>query len=111
MGALSFFGSPAAPVPLRVNKAVATTTDLVAAVTGQSTRVYALRLNAAGAVTVSILDGATVLEVFNFAAAGAMPPLELRELPYYTTTSGNALRITLSAAVQVDGVVEYATAK
>jgi hypothetical protein len=33
--------------------------------------------------------------------------MDLRELPYYTTTAGAALRITLSAAVQVDGVIEY----
>lgn len=102
-----FDGSAYAPAPLRINKAAAATTDLVAAVTGQSIRVYGLRMNAAGAVIVSILDGSTVLERFNFGAAGDSFTLDLRQQPYYTTAAGNALAITLSGAVQVDGVVEY----
>lgn len=104
---MEFHGSPAAPVALRVNKAAAATTDLVAAVAGKSVRAYGLRLSVAGAVVVTILDGATVLEVFNFGAAGGAANLELRSLPYYVTTAGAALRITLSGAVQVDGVLEY----
>jgi hypothetical protein len=94
---------------LRINKAAAATTDLVAAVALQKTRVYALRLNVAGAVIVSILDGATVLEVFNFSVAGGGVVLDFRSRPYYSTTVNTALRITLSAAVQVDGAVEYVT--
>ena len=88
---------------LRINKAAAATTDLVAA------GAYALRLNVAGAVIVSILDGATVLEVFNFSVAGGGVVLDFRSRPYYSTTVNTALRITLSAAVQVDGAVEYVT--
>lgn len=108
MSARNFNGSAVAPGPFVVNKAAAATTDLIAAVAGQKVRAYALRLNVAGAVVVSILDGATLLERFNFGAAGDGVYLDLREMPYYVTTAGNALRITLSAAVQVDGVVEYA---
>lgn len=107
MGAQTFLGSAYAPAPLVVNKAAATTTDLVAAVTGLKIRVYGIRLNVAGAVIVSILDGATLLERFNFGAAGDGVYLDLRETPYYTTSAGEALRITLSGAVQVDGVIEY----
>lgn len=105
----SFDGSSTGVLPLRVNKSAASTTDLVAAVTGQKTRVYGLRLSVAGAVIVSVLDGATVLEVFNFAGAGGLVVLDLRQQPYYVTTVSLALRLTLSAAVQVDGLVEYAT--
>lgn len=107
MSAQTFLGSAYAPGPLVIDKAAATTTDLIAAVADKKVRAYSLRLSAAGAVIVSILDGATVLERFNFGAAGDRFNLDLRELPYYTTTAGNALRITLSAAVQVDGVIEF----
>lgn len=108
MSAQTFWGSNVAPSPLVVNKAAAATTDLVAASAGQRVRVYGIRLNVAGAVIVSILDGATLLERFNFAGVGGGVFMDLREAPYYTTTAGAALRITLSAAVQVDGVIEYA---
>lgn len=111
MGAQNFFGSPAAPLPLRINVAAAGDTALVAAVAGQATRVYGLRLNVAGAVIVQIKRGATILEVFNFAGAGGGAYLDLRELPYYTTAANEALNINLSAAVQVDGQLEYFTSK
>ena len=60
------------------------------------------------AVIVQIKRGSTVLETFNFAAAGAMPPLVLRDTPYYQTATNEALVINLSGAVQVNGVLEYA---
>lgn len=112
MSALVFQGSPAGPLALRVNNAAAAgDTTLIAAVPGQKTRAYGLRLSVAGATVVQIKDGAgTVLEVFNFAAAGSMPPLELRELPYYTTSANSALVLNSSNAVQVDGQLEYFTA-
>lgn len=95
---------------LRINVAASGDTALVAAATGKRTKVHALRLSAAGAVVVQIKDGSTVLETFNFAAAGTMPPLELRHAPYYTGTTNTALNINLSGAVQVDGRIEYTVA-
>jgi len=92
---------------LRINTASSGDTELVAAVTGASTKVYGLRLSVAGAVIVTIKRGSTTLEVFNFAAAGTMAPLALRDAPYYQTASNEALTINLSGAVQCNGVLEY----
>ncbi len=112
MGAQNFFGSPNAPAPQRINTAAAGDNTLVAAVVGQATRVYGLRLSVAGAVDVQIKNGAgTVLEVFHFAGNGGGVVLDLRELPFYTTSANTAFIINLSAAVQVDGVVEFCTSK
>lgn len=104
---MTFFGAAANPAPARINNSAASgDSNLVAAATGKSVRVYGLRLDAAAACIVQIKDGAgTVLEVFNFAAAGRQM-LPQRELPYYATTAGNALVMNVSGAVQVDGVVE-----
>jgi len=95
---------------LRINVAASGDTALVAAASGKRTKVHALRLSAAGAVVVQIKDGTTVLETFNFAAAGTMPPLVLRHAPYYTGSTNTALNINLSGAVQVDGRLEYTVA-
>jgi hypothetical protein len=105
----TYKGSPAAVNYARINNAAAAgDTVVVAGVAGQSVRVYGLRLSVAGATIVSIKDGAgTVLEVFNFAGAGVAPPLDLRDETYYTTVSGNGLIVNSSAAVQVDGRLEY----
>ena len=92
---------------LRIDTAASGDTELVAAVSGKSCKVYGLRLSVAGAVIVSIKRGSTVLEVFNFAAAGTMAPLVLRDFPYYKTADNEALNINLSGAVQCNGVLEY----
>ena len=112
MGATSFKGSPSGPLALRINNAAAAgDTPLVAAVVGQVTRVYGIRLNVAGATVVQVKRGATVLEVFNFAGAGGAATFDLRELPYYTTAVNEVLNINSSNAVQVDGQLEYSTSK
>lgn len=92
---------------LRINVASSGDTALVAAVSGLRCRVHGLRLSVAGAVIVQIKAGSTVLEVFNFAAAGTMAPLQLRFQHYYETAANEALNINLSGAVQVNGVLEY----
>jgi hypothetical protein len=96
---------------LTINVAASGDTTLIAAGgAGRVTRVHGMRLSVAGAVIVSIKRGSTVLEVFNFAGAGVMPPLELREQPHYLTASNEALVINLSGAVQVNGMLEYSMA-
>lgn len=92
---------------LRINTASSGDTALVAAAPGLRCRVHGLRLSVAGAVIVQIKAGSTVLEVFNFAAAGAMTPLVLRFQHYYETAANEALNINLSGAVQCNGVLEY----
>ncbi len=95
--------------PLRINTAASGVTQLVAAASGQTTRVHRMKLSVAGAVIVQIRNGATVLEVFNFAGAGGNVILDFDGNPWYETSANTALNINLSAAVQVDGRVEYIT--
>lgn len=92
---------------LRINTESSGDTELVAQAPGLRCRVHGLRLSVAGAVIVQIKAGSTVLETFNFAAAGTMAPLQLRFQPYYETAAKEALNISLSDAVQVNGVLEY----
>jgi hypothetical protein len=92
---------------LTISVAASGDTALVAAATGLRCRAHGLRLSVAGAVIVQIKAGSTVLEVFNFAAAGTMAPLVLRFQHYYETAANQALNINLSGAVQVNGVLEY----
>jgi hypothetical protein len=93
--------------PARISVNTSGDNTLVAAVAGQTTRVYAIRFIAKGAVDVSIKNGAgTILEVFPLQTGGAIN-LDLRDRPYYKTSANTALIIGLSAAVQVEGLVEY----
>lgn len=107
----NFKGSPSDPIALRIdNAAAAGVTPLVTAVPLQKTRAYGLRLSVGGACIVELRRGSTVLERFNFAGAGGGIVLDLREEPYYTTAVNEALNLNSSAAVQVDGQLEYFTA-
>jgi len=110
MGATTFFGSPFAPQATRINASASGDATVISAVAGQVTRVYGLRLSAGSAVTVQIKRGTTVLETLNL-QAGNPRVFALRELPYFVTGVNEALVINLSAAVQVDGVVEAATVR
>ncbi len=95
---------------VRVNTAVAGDNTIVAAVSGQTTRVHRMKLSVAGPVIVQVKDGAgTILEVFNFAGNGGGLVLDFASRPWYITTANTAFILNLSAAVQVDGRVEYVT--
>jgi hypothetical protein len=94
---------------LRINIAASGDTALVAAAASQTTRVYRIRLRSAAAVTVQVKNGATVLESFVFGASGGSVTFDLTDEPYYITGANTALNLNLSAAVQVDGAVEYLT--
>ncbi len=92
---------------VRVNTATTgSDVELVSATASQTTRVHRARLTSPGTVAVSIKDGTTVLEVINL-VAGVPYILDLADRPYWKTTANTALNISLSAAIQVDGVVEY----
>lgn len=96
----------------RINRATSGDgTAIVAATASMKTRVYRMKLSVAGAVIVTIKDGAgTTLEVFNFAGNGGGVVLDFSERPWYTGTANTAFYINLSAAVQVDGSLEYTLA-
>lgn len=92
----------------RINNAAASgDTALVTATASQTTRVHRLKLSVAGATVVQIKDGSTVLEVFNFSGNGGSVILNFASEPWYVTSTNSALNINSSAAVQVDGRVEY----
>lgn len=80
---------------------------IVTATAAQTTRVYRLRLSVAGATNISMKDGAgTTLEIIQFAAAG-MIVLDFNTRPYWTTSVNTAFILNSSAAVAVEGRIEY----
>ncbi|MES2783406.1 MAG: hypothetical protein V4657_11460 [Pseudomonadota bacterium] len=92
---------------LRINTAATGDITLVSATASQTTKVYRFRLTAAAATNVSIKDGAgTVLEIIQFPAAGAIV-LDLSTRPYWTTTVNTAFIINQSAAVAIEGRMDY----
>jgi hypothetical protein len=93
-------------IPAVINLAAIANTTVVAGVTGTTIRVHRLRLNVAAAQSVTVLSGATVLEVLNFTAAG-FHTLNISSRPWYTTAAGQDLKFTLSTVAQTNGVLEY----
>lgn len=78
---------------------------IIAAVAGQTIRVYRMFAIAASTVTVTVKDGAST------ALTGAMTlgscVLDEDDSPWFTLTRGNALILGLGDAVQVSGRVYY----
>jgi hypothetical protein len=91
-----------------LNIASATTTAVVAAVIGQTTRVHRMRINVGAANILTIQQGSTTLEVLNFTAAGFLV-YDFSERPWYATAANAAFNIVTSTSAQVNGVVEYVT--
>lgn len=91
--------------PFIVNTAVVGDTTVSTATASQTTRVHRMRLNVAGATTLTVKSGSTTLEVLKFAGAGFLV-YDFATRPWYVTAANQALVISNSAAVQVDGVVE-----
>jgi hypothetical protein len=92
----------------RISTAASGDTPVLAAVAAQVHRVHGIRIAAAAAVVVQLRSGAAVLEVFPFAAAGFVD-LPVRYAEYARTVANTALNLNLSAAVQVDAVIETVT--
>jgi hypothetical protein len=83
-------------------------TSLVGATASQTTRVHEILVTAAGAVTVSLLDGSggTVLRKMVFPDKGGIHR-KFRARPYAKTTANTALYFSTNAAVQVDIEIDY----
>ncbi len=93
------------------NSSSATTTrSLVAAVASQTTRGHRLRITAAGATTLTFTDGSggTVLDTYEFPAAGAFV-MDFSERPYFSTSANTALHVISSAAVKTTVALYYVT--
>ena len=81
---------------------------VVSAQSGQTVRLHKLLLVAVGAVNVKFKDGAgTDLTPALPLQAGGSIVLDFDGEPWFVTSSGNALIINLSAAVQVSGRLYY----
>lgn len=89
-----------------VNTAVIGDSTASTATASQTTRVHRMRLNVAGATNITVKSGSTILEVLKFAAAGFLV-YDFATRPWYVTAANQALVLSNSAAVQVDGVVEF----
>lgn len=76
---------------------------VAAAVAGKKTRVYQLYLQAAGAVVVELLSGATSLSGPITLATGVPVVLPYTGVPWFTGGTNEAITLTTSADVQVSG--------
>ena len=92
-----------------ITKSTTGDTTLVAAVSGQTTRVYRMKFTCDGANVVLIKRGSTVLDRFRFPASGGAAVLEFSSRPWYVTAANEALVINTSTTANVDGSVETVT--
>lgn len=87
-----------------INSAAGGDLVIVAAVAGQSVRVYRLILFAITASNITMKDGAgTSLTGAMTIGAGGSIQLPFDGEPWFTTTAGNSFIVNSSAAVQVSG--------
>lgn len=90
--------------------AIATSTSgdntIVAAVAAKKCKVHALRLTAAGTVTVVVKRGSTTLETI-YLIAGVPYILPMRAAEYYRTADNEAFILNLSGAVAIAGTADY----
>lgn len=84
-------------------------TTLVAAVSGQTTRVHRMKFTCDGACLVLIKRGSTVIDRFRFPASGGAAVLEFSSRPWYVTGANEALAINTSTTANVDGSIETVT--
>lgn len=92
--------------PYVLNSSTIGDTTVSTATAGQTTRVHRMRINVGAATTLTVKSGSTTLEVLKFIAAGFLV-YDFATRPWYVTATSQALVISNSAAVQVDGVVEF----
>jgi len=84
-------------------------TTLVAAVSGQTTRVHRMKFTCDAACLVLIKRGSTELDRFRFPASGGAAVLEFSSRPWYVTGANEALVINSSTTANVDGSIETVT--
>lgn len=92
---------------LSVNIGTASAVPIVAAVAGQRVRLYKLCISAAAAQTVQFQDGATNLTGAITLSTGQPMVLPMDGNPWFSSSVGNALNVTLSSAVNVSGAVWF----
>ena len=80
---------------------------LVSAVASQTIRLYKIQFIVAADVDIIFKDGSTALTGLMTLFAGGSYILDFDKEPWYTTSSGSALVLNLSAAVQVSGRLHF----
>ena len=91
------------------NKSTAAVETIIPAVTGKTLRVLGLMLFTHGAVTVtwtSLGTGAVILPAASFVGNGGIVA-SAGGVPMFSAPAGEGIRLTLSAAIQVTGVLSY----
>jgi hypothetical protein len=93
-----------------LNISTATTTAVVGAVSGQTTRVHRIVMNIAAAQTIHIKDGSTTLtgNAMTFAAAQTVI-MDFSSRPWFTTSANSAFNFVTTTTGAVTGFVEYVT--
>lgn len=91
-----------------IDRASATTGDLVAASAGRIVRVHRILLSVGGANNLTFLSAAASLHggVLTYPAADNLF-LPFSPYPHFSTVAGEALRLTTSTNAQVSGFIDY----
>lgn len=92
--------------PAKVDTAIVGDTTISTATASQTTKVYRVRINVAGATILTVKSAATVLEKIQFAGAG-MLVYDFSTRPWYTSGVNEALAINNGSAVQLNAVFEF----
>lgn len=101
--------TPLTPTKVKINKAAASTTELVALVAAKKIRILSMYLVSTAANTVTLLSHTTTANNdggLAYAANGGLV-LPFNPIGWFDTTAGEALDITCSGAGQVSGQLVY----
>jgi hypothetical protein len=91
-----------------INVSTATTTTLIAAVTGQTINVYGMELFCNGANSITVADSTpTTLVPIQALVASQGYIRDLRSSPWFTAAISKALTLVTSAAQQCSGNIYY----
>jgi hypothetical protein len=104
---VSFGRSAAVLTEVKIDTASSGDLALVAAVAGQTTKLYRIILVAAGATTITFKDGATALTGAMTLNAGGAIVLDFDGTPWFTGSANAAFNVNSSAAVQISGRAYY----
>ncbi|HEY9219553.1 MAG TPA: hypothetical protein VIO94_16010 [Phenylobacterium sp.] len=92
-----------------IAKSTSGDTTLVAAVSGQTTRVHRMKFTCDAAALILVKRGSTTIDRFRFPSTGGAAILEFSQQPWYVTAGNEAFVINSSTTANIDGSVEYVT--
>lgn len=89
----------------QINISTATTTQIVAAVSGQTTRAYVVALTVDGAQVLTLNAANAAPTTFEFQSSGGSLVLDLMGYAWFETAANEAFSITTSTTAQVRGLI------